>query len=101
MQILHLTLKKHWFDLMLSGEKKQEFRKPSEWIKTRLVGKDYDLIKFVNGYGSDKPYFVCEYLGYELSVGYKKIAFQSTEVEIEKGDFIINLGKIIETGNLK
>ena len=75
MQILHLTLKKHWFDLMLSGEKKQEFRKPSEWIRTRLVGKDYDLIKFVNGYGSDKPYFVCECLGYELSVGYKKLLF--------------------------
>jgi hypothetical protein len=86
---------------MLSGEKKQEFRKPSEWIKTRLIGKDYDLLKFVNGYGSDKPYFVCEYLGYELSAGYKKIAFQSSEVEIEKGDLIIHLGKIIETGNLQ
>ena len=101
MQILHLTLKKHWFDLMLSGEKKQEFRKASEWITARLLGKDYDLIKFVHGYGSDKPYFICEYLGYELSAGNEKIDFHSFEVEIEKGDFIINLGKIIEMGNLK
>ena len=26
MKYLHLTLKKNWFDLILSGEKKEEYR---------------------------------------------------------------------------
>ncbi len=33
---LHLTLKKVWFDLMVSGIKKIEYRKPSNWIQQRL-----------------------------------------------------------------
>lgn len=37
MKILHLTLKKKWFDMILSGEKKEEYREfKAYWIK-RLV----------------------------------------------------------------
>lgn len=41
MKVLHLTLKKKWFDMILSGEKKEEYReiKPY-WIK-RLIQIDY------------------------------------------------------------
>ena len=56
---LKLTLKKEWFLLMLSGKKKQEYRKPSRWIESRIADKSYQFIKFTNGYGSDKPYFIC------------------------------------------
>ena len=101
MSTLHLTLKKVWFDLMVSGVKRFEYRKPSDWIATRLA-KDYDVIKFVNGYGNDKPYFVCEYNGYEISSSLHHIVFlDNSTVEVEQGDYIIHLGKILETGNLK
>lgn len=98
-KILHLTLKKVWFDLMVSGEKQFEYRTPSDWIATRLT-KDYDVIKFVNGYGNDKPYFICEYNGYEISEKDDVVSYNNSTVEVENGDYIIHLGKILETGNL-
>lgn len=34
MKVLHLTLKKKWFDMIASGEKTEEYRDISEfWIK--------------------------------------------------------------------
>jgi len=99
-KILHLTLKKSWFDLMISEEKTTEFRKPSDWIKQRLVDKEYEVVRFVNGYGSDKPFFVAKYLGYEVAKKNEEITFKKETVVIKKGDYKIFLGKIIEKGNL-
>ena len=99
-KILHLTLKKSWFDLMISGEKTTEFRKPSDWIKQRLIDKEYALIRFVNGYGSDKPFFVTKYLGYEVAKKDEEILFKKETVVMKKGDCKIFLGEIIEKGNL-
>ena len=98
--ILHLTLKKQWFDLMVTGQKTVEYRRPSKWIKDRLVDKEYEVVKFVNGYGDDKPYFLCEYKGYEISKSSKQHDYNGFKVKYEKGDYLIHLGKIIETGNL-
>ena len=99
-KILHLTLKKSWFDLMISGEKTTEFRKPSDWIKQRLIDKEYALIRFVNGYGSDKPFFVTKYLGYEVAEKDEEILFKKETVVMKKGDYKIFLGEIVEKGNL-
>ncbi len=98
-RVLHLTLKKEWFDLMISGKKKVEYRKPSKWIISRLQ-KEYDVIKFTNGYGSDKPYFVCEYKGFGISNKPETIYTENSKIEVEEGDCLIKLGKIIETGNV-
>ena len=43
MNILHLTLTKNWFDLILSGEKKEEYREIKPYWEKRLNGKTYDL----------------------------------------------------------
>ena len=43
MKILHLTLKKQWFEKILSGEKKEEFREIKEYWNKRL-NKEYDYI---------------------------------------------------------
>ena len=99
MTTLHLTLKKEWFDLMVSGEKRTEYRSPSNWIKSRLE-KQYDTVKFVNGYGKDKPYFICEYKGFEISQEEKIVRFNTSKIDINKDDYIIHLGKILEIGNL-
>lgn len=106
-KILHLSLKKQWFDLMVTGEKYEEFREGNDWIRSRLFDKwynekEYDVIKFVNGYGSDKPYFICEYKGFmECYMDVKRKYSNGSTIEgIGKGDFIILCGEIIEKGNL-
>ncbi len=99
-RVLHLTLKKEWFDLMVSRKKRIEYRRPSKWIISRLE-KEYDVIKSTNGYGSNKPYFVCEYKGFKISKNSETILLENSKIEIEKGSYMINLGKILEIGNVK
>ncbi|HET8736229.1 MAG TPA: ASCH domain-containing protein, partial [Pricia sp.] len=37
MKTLHLNLKKKWFDMILSGEKKEEYREIKEYWIGRLI----------------------------------------------------------------
>ena len=37
MKVLHLTLKKKWFDMIASGEKKEEYREIKPYWVSRLV----------------------------------------------------------------
>ena len=99
--ILYLTLKKPQFKVTLSGEKRIEYRRSSQWITSRLLSKNYDLIRFVNGYGNDKPYFIVEFKGYEIMKKHEQHLFSNgLVVEGKIGDYAITLGKVIETGNL-
>ena len=99
-KILYLNVKKVWFDLMLTGHKKIEIRTPSKWIKSRLDDRYYDNIKFINGYGSTKPFFICKFLGYEISNIEKNHTFGNIKITQKEGDYIIKLGPLIKTGNL-
>lgn len=107
MKTLFLTLHKKAFDVMVIGEKTDEYRKRSQWMLSRLfdqktlIEKKYSHIHFTHGYGSDKPYFIVElkfwkYARHMCSIGYSN----GLSVVIEQGDIIFRLGKIIETGNL-
>ncbi len=98
MNILHLTLKETPYFLTAQGLKTIEYRKPSQWIKSRLIGKEYDVVKFVNGYGNDRPYMIFEYKGYEIAQEKRTISFppSSFKVEVEPGDYMIHLGKLVE-----
>ncbi len=99
-KILFLTLKKQQFQVTFSGEKKYEFRRPSKWIESRLIGKDYDYVKFTNGYGSDKPFFVCELLGWTKATP-KTLKFSNgLIVDVKHGYYQIDLGKVVESGNI-
>lgn len=99
---LFLSLKKLPFELMVAGLKPDEFRKPSAWIIARLVGKKYKYIKFTNGYGPDKPWFKVEYNGYSIaSIAYVYHYSNGLVVFVLPGDYVISLGKIIDSGNLK
>ncbi len=71
MKVLHLTLKKKWFDMILSGEKKEEYRDYSDYWLKRLSNffdedvliakfKHFDIIRFRNGYAADAPAFDIE-----------------------------------------
>jgi len=100
-QTLKLSLKRQWFDLMISGKKKHEFRCAGKWIHSRLHDKNYDLIRFTNGYGADRPYFVCAYNGYRIAEAEETHTYGDIIVTVKVGDYVIELGDITETGNLE
>ena len=53
--ILELTIKKKWFDMIVSDEKPEEYRDIKEYWKKRLVGKLYSHVRFRNGYATNAP----------------------------------------------
>lgn len=51
LKTLHLTLTYHWWDKVVSGEKKEEYRRFTEGWRKRLNGlKRGDLVVFHRGY---------------------------------------------------
>lgn len=54
-KVLNLTIKKEYFDLIKSGEKRVEYRKISQYYISRFEGKTYDRVIFRNGYAADSP----------------------------------------------
>lgn len=111
-KVLHLTLKKKWFDMILSGEKKEEYREFKEyWIKRfgYFYESDYetgywnaemknlpDVICFTNGYGNNKPSFEIEVEDWNLKVS----EHPEWGGDTVKQQFIFYLGKIISTKNI-
>lgn len=82
-RILYLSLKKKWFDMIYSGDKKEEYREFKEyWIKRfgyYSSPKDYetgyydeemnslpDIFCFTNGYGKQRPHFYIEVLEWSV-----------------------------------
>lgn len=116
METLHLTLKKKWFDLILSGEKKEEYREIKDywWKRLCTVGavkysmatifnngeqvdslfKDYTKIVFRNGYSKNAPEIHVKCLG--ICTG---VARPEWSDNWNGKVFIIKLGQIIETRN--
>ena len=92
MKILHLTLKKKWFDLIKSGEKKTEYREIKHYWEKRLFAenghrlKHFDFIIFTNGYKKDSQ---------KLKVEFKGLSIREFE---GKNHYALHLGKV---GDLK
>lgn len=96
MKTLKLTLSKLPFEVMKTGKKQIEYRKPSDWIKSRLIDKNYDAVEFVNGYGKDKPRFTAKFLGFDVANENEKLIFSNgLSFEVEKGDYRIILGELV------
>lgn len=98
-KILHLTLKKKWFDMIASGEKKEEYRELKPYWKNRLcvyphieaaLPKSFDTIVFKNGYSATAPTLTVECVGIEIGKA-KPEWSDNWQGEV----FIIKLGKII------
>lgn len=69
MKILHLTLKKEWFDMIASGQKKEEYREIKPYWNKRLLNNRYDAIQFRNGYAKDAPKMLLELNGIMSGLG--------------------------------
>lgn len=96
MKTLHLTLKKKWFDMIVFGEKKEEYREFKPYWHRRLANREYDQVKFRNGYSKNSP---------TITVEFKNIGYGLGNVEhgapMNEGVYIIKLGNIISTENIK
>lgn len=79
MRCLFLTIKKEFFDQILSGEKSEEYRKISDFYISRIENKEYDFVILQNGYRKDSRRLMAEYLGYEKKIITTKI-YGETEV---------------------
>ncbi len=94
-RVLRLTLKRKWFDMIASGEKKEEYRDPGQWIKSRVNDlKEYDAVEFRNGYQPNAPTVLVEYLGFRFGAG--KIGWGA---DPRKNYLVILLGRIISSQN--
>jgi len=52
MKILHLNLYRKYFDAIVNGTKTIEYRDKTDYWKKRIEGREYDIIKFRNGYAT-------------------------------------------------
>lgn len=58
--VLHMTLHRQWFDQIAAGTKKIEYRDRGAYWDRRLDGPAPSRIKFVNGYGANRPWMLVE-----------------------------------------
>jgi hypothetical protein len=61
--ILHLNLHREFFAAVAAKTKRIEYRKQTPYWKTRLEGRKYDFIQFRNGYATQAPEMLVEFLG--------------------------------------
>lgn len=107
MKILHLTLKKKWFDMIKAGIKKEEYREIKPYWIDRLTTRDefiglegrhfnhFDIVQFKNGYGKDAPTIQVECKNIHIN-----FPCQFNTEWYDEGDehtefFIIELGNVL------
>ncbi len=101
MKPLKLTLKKKWYDMILSGEKTEEYRDIKMYWASRLMGgfpstfginmvnpdfKNFSYVQFTNGYRADSRTMLREV--YSISIGEGRPEWGA---EVGKKYFIIKL----------
>jgi hypothetical protein len=79
--VLHLTLKRQWFEQIAAGIKTKEYREAKPYWERRLVDRQYDVIKFRNGYSKNAPTMLVEFLGV------------TRRGEGKSAEFVIQLGR--------
>ena len=92
MKILHLTLKKKWFDMIASGVKTEEYRDIKPYFDVRL-NKSFDVVRFKHGYNKDAPKIDVELI--EITTGKGRPEWGGTGEDV----YIIKLGEIIKRDN--
>lgn len=73
----------------MSGDKKEEYRELKKYWHKRFE-KEFTHIKFVNGYGSDKPNFIIELN--KIIIGLGNNAFGAP---LNEEVYILELGEIV------
>lgn len=99
-KILHLTIKRKWFDLIAQGKKTVEFREIKPYWTKRLRGKEFDEVHFRNGYRKDSPFMRVQWIVTGTNVTFV-LGSHLEENEIPKTipHYSIYLGEILEIKN--
>jgi len=94
---INLIIKRHWFDEIRAGRKRQEFRDITPRLINQICNLDKDgnfesykpitEILLLNGYHKKRPTMLVECLGIEIAPG------QAGEL------FAFNLGKVLKVEN--
>lgn len=97
MRILYLTLKKKWFVLIASGQKKYEYRTAkAHWISRMMSGgkwKTFDVVRFRNGYSKTSPVMDVEIIGFSF-MGERWVPEHGEDVD--QNSIVIHLGRVIQ-----
>ena len=113
---IHLPIKRKWFDMILSGEKKEEYReiKPywakrfnvalsfakngniRKWVRYARPDGEKITLTLTNGYGKDKPRIVVELAGIDIKHPTPAWCPPNTTGLW----FALQLGEVLETKNL-
>lgn len=56
-----------WFDQIAAGQKIEEYRTVKPYWKARIEEREYDEIRFRNGYSKNAPFICIEYKGWKFS----------------------------------
>ena len=95
--MLILPIKKEWYDMIKSGEKKEEYRERKPYWTTRFEkylldkeNKPFEVM-FRNGYGDDKPTIKCLV---NIDIDYGKYNWGANIGEIYYVLRILNVEKI-------
>jgi len=86
---LYLPIKKKWFDMIKSGEKKEEYREIKQYWRSRIRNVSHAIVEFRNGYYKTDPSFRIQLNGVRIGYGKKKWGAPSKKV------YILELGNII------
>lgn len=85
MRILHLVLKRRWYEMIERGEKTEEYREIKPYW-TKRIGL-YDAVRFSYGYTKRTMMFECK----TISVGKGRKEWGAPDSDV----YIIKLGKRI------
>lgn len=92
MEVLNLTLKKKWFDMIASGEKTEEYREIKPYFQKMfewpIIKRNWDVVTFRNGYKPDSPRITVKFLGVRKGEGNPAWGAESG-----KKYFVIKLGE--------
>lgn len=101
MKVLHLTLEKKWFDMISSGEKKEEYRELKPYWSKRFLSHErklnpYFYVLFRHGYVENAP---------EIMFRLKSIEIGKAKPEWSdnwQGDvFVLSLGERIDPNSME
>jgi len=98
--ILRMSLKEQWFNMILFGIKKEEYREiKKHWNSHLLLNcdsfKEFSIVRFTHGYGAEKPSFDIECKDIRIGEGTPEWG-----AVVGKKYFIIELGEILNRRNL-
>jgi len=104
--VLLLNLKSEPFKVMVTGEKKIEYREVGQWINSRLFDKNgnqkkCDYVKFILGYSGKNPFFYAPFLGVEKIEKADEEYSNGLSVKFNSERWGIKLGDPIKIGNMR